>query len=79
MRPENKSFAKFIGIPVFALIGLGAIMGGGGSSGSTTETAATAADAAQVGDVVTIRYPNSTVMCANRDDASKVYSLAKRC
>jgi hypothetical protein len=79
MRPENKSFAKFVGIPVLALIGLSAVMGGGGSSGSDTDTpvAKNAAEAAQVNDVVTIIYPHSTIMCEQRDDMSKVYVVGE--
>lgn len=32
-----------------------------------------AADAAQVGDVVTVRYPSSTIMCGTEADMSMVY------
>jgi len=38
-----------------------------------TTTKTTAADAAQVGDVVTLIYSSSTIMCAERNDMSKVY------
>jgi hypothetical protein len=79
MRPQNKSFAKFIGIPVLALIGFAAITGGGGSSsGSSAEKpAASAAEAAQVGDIVTIRYPHSTIMCGEQNDMSTVYIVGE--
>lgn len=40
---------------------------------SSVDTTTTAADAAQVGDIVTIRYPASTIMCGERNDASAVY------
>lgn len=72
MRPENKGFAKFIAIPALGLIGL-AIAGCNGEPAP----AANAAVAAEVGDTVTVRWPNSTVMCASEEDASKVYVTAE--
>jgi hypothetical protein len=39
MRPENKAFGKFIGLPVLALLGLGAIIGGGNKSASDVPSA----------------------------------------
>lgn len=79
MRHQNKAFAKFVAIPVFALIGLGAIVGGGSGSSSQPEEpeAKNAAEAAQVNDVVKIIYPSSTIMCAERNDASKVYIVGE--
>ncbi|RXG91625.1 hypothetical protein [Bradyrhizobium zhanjiangense] len=71
MRPNN--FAKTITIPALCLLIAGC---GGGSDLDTT-----AADAAQIGDTVKVRYPASTPMCAERNDASKVYvagELAQR-
>jgi hypothetical protein len=51
-----------------------------GSSGNTTKVASKGSssppeasvklqDAAKVGDVVTLRYPNSTILCGDRNDA----------
>lgn len=68
---NNRNFAKFIGIPVLGLIGLAFLAGGGG--GSSEPEAKNAAEAAVVGDVVTIIYPRSTIMCGESRDSEMVH------
>ncbi|TYL70956.1 hypothetical protein [Bradyrhizobium cytisi] len=75
MRPENRGFAKFIAIPALGLIALAAA--GCDSGGPSEPEAKNAAEAAAVGDTVTVKWPASTVMCSERNDASKVYLVGE--
>lgn len=79
LKNPNASFAKFVAIPFVVLMGLVMIIAGGGGSSrnSEPEQTKTAAEAADVGDTVTILYPYSTIMCADRNDMAKVYAVGE--
>jgi hypothetical protein len=54
-------------VPFGLILGYGILAGGNNNSAATSEKTTNAADAAQIGDTVTIRYPNLTVMCERKD------------
>ncbi|KYK50019.1 hypothetical protein A1D31_22160 [Bradyrhizobium liaoningense] len=59
------------------LLWLGGAFNSEPSKPTQTEPEKTAADAAAVGDIVTVLWPASTIMCSERDDASKVYIVGE--
>jgi hypothetical protein len=69
------------GAGLAVLVGLGLIVTVGYLSTPSRPADPTAdwkaEDAAQVGDSVAIKYPASTIMCSDRNDASKVYATGK--
>jgi flagellar basal body-associated protein FliL len=63
---------------IFLLVMIMIVVGVGGSTGSSSSSKSkTAADAAEIGDIVTISYPASTIMCEDEKDSSTVYIVGQ--